>query len=403
MSFPRGLPDFFKGIYLVSSTGLPIDPSTETGVLSLKSTIGGKIKITFPPSAWLSDITYSNGNIVEGRRLLQCRNLTIEEGTTVKFPSGSVILVSDTLTVNGTLTTAFSAAGGAGGAGVSGSGAGGAGGGAGGSLLIYARNVTGSGLIHVNGGDGANGGDGGAPSAFSSGNDGSSGFTGRYLSGTWGAAATGGPKGLISGTMTSVGGGAGGAGLQETVLPLLDTLWYGILNNFPIITFIGQSGGGGGSGAADNHTGAYTFTSGGGGGGGGFIQSGGAGGGVPMIRASVSDVGTGGGGGGGGGSGGILILLAKSCSLASVQAKGGNGGAGGLPSNQSLQAGGGGGGGGSGGLILAFADDLSGTTFDVTGGAGGAGGAGTPNANPGQPGGPGIMILLPLSEFFEIT
>ncbi|MEM3675393.1 MAG: hypothetical protein QXG08_07990, partial [Candidatus Methanomethyliaceae archaeon] len=176
MSFPRGLPDFFKGIYLVSTTGLPIDPSTETGILALRSTIGGKIKIPLPPSAWLSDITYSGGEIVEGRRLLQCRNLTVESGTTVKFPPGSMILVSDTLTVNGKITAAFSAAGGAGGAGVAGSGSGGAGGGAGGSLLIYAKNVTGGGLICANGGDGGNGENGGSASNCVSGNAGGSGY-----------------------------------------------------------------------------------------------------------------------------------------------------------------------------------------------------------------------------------
>jgi hypothetical protein len=357
MSYARGLPDFFRAVYVLDQNGVLLNPATEDTLTVVRKTIGGVLGLVKPPSALLSDITISENTTLTNRYLF-VNNLTINSGVTLTMPAGSVIFVVGTLTLNGTITVPPSNPGGAGGGG------GGAGGKGGSSLIVFAKSVTADGgKLQANG---ENGGNGTAPSANASGSAGSDSFYPGASVSLYASAP--------SATTT---GGAGGKALNELSLLLIDFIWFGPLLDF---AFQGARAAGGGGGAA--YTSATTHT--GGAGGSLFTLGGASGAGVAVAGAS----------GGGGGAGGLLALLTPRLEgTINLEAKGGNGG--------NAYSGGSGGGGGSGGLILFFVDEVYGTVnFYANGGAGGLKG---PNGgNNGSPGSDGVYLVQPFGSFFEV-
>jgi len=192
----KGLPDWFKAVWLIDQTYGLVNPATESTVTAIRSTIGGLIKLSFPPDEMLSDLNITSNTTLTDR-IIQCKNLYVASGVTLTVPNGSLILVKYTAQIDGYLVPASSAVGGSGGAGSSyGGGAGGKGGDSGGIIVLVAGNVQGSGKIQANGQNGANGGAGASsPTGSASGSAGSAGVALSYLGGS-----------------TSGGAGGGGAG-----------------------------------------------------------------------------------------------------------------------------------------------------------------------------------------------
>jgi len=272
------------------------------------------------------------------------KNLSIASGVTLMQGARPGVIIADSITNSGTITSIWIKS--FGGSGTCGGEKGGNGRGA---IIILASNVS-VGTVISNGGDGA------GATGYTCTGTGSPGVGGYFwlISGDsvpYGGNGGNGGAGNQNGGGGGEGGGAGGSAdvLTFTDAPsLLNTIfksvcdWWlvNVTNKTPSSTvsipILGGSGGGGGG-------------------------------------ATLNAI----GGGGGGGGGSQIIIYGTSVTAGSVQAKGGNGGApyGGTSSY---------GGGGGGGIIYVFYKSLSGTfTYDVSGGTGAtAGGTGVFRAIP---------------------
>jgi hypothetical protein len=293
--------------------------------------------------------TYSASTALDNNFFIY-ENLTINSGVTLtvlnKCPT--IIIVKNTLTLNGNISAVGK--GGIGGFGaLFGTNSGGNGGGL---VLIIAKKIVGNGTIDVSGKEG------GTPTQTNPGDntneapdDGSIG--GIVLNG-------GGvpDKGEISSPATAIALGAG------YCCPLLAS----------------DIGGAGGSYSSLDRSSPYNLGQ-GGGGGAGCGGSGGDGGGGGVDNGYSLP------GGGGGGGGGIILISTSPVPGLSLFAKGGDGGGGYYGST--TDHGGPGGGGGGGGLITILAPSSS-ATVNVAGGAGGPVGRGSGTREPGDPGEAGV-------------
>jgi len=294
-----------------------------------------------PDASYTANTTLSAG-------VNRYKNLSIVPGVTLTLGARPGVIIADSITNRGAITSGWIMSGG--GAGACG---GGNGGGGRGAVIILASNID-VGTVISNGVDGEN------STGFTCTAAGSPGGAGNFwlISGDSVPNGGGGEIGGAGNPNGGGGGGNGGAGGSANVLTftdapsLLNNLfkavcdWWlvNVMNKTPSSTVsIPSLGGSGGGGAGASNSGNVYY-----------------------------------GGGGGGGGGGQIIIYGTSITAGSVQAKGGNGG---IP----VKAGYGGGGGG--GIIYVFYKSLSGTfTYDVsggtTGGAATAGGAGVFRAIP---------------------
>ncbi|MFC7199502.1 hypothetical protein [Halospeciosus flavus] len=358
-------------------------------------------------------------------------------------------MVTDTLTVNGTIKTLYD---------IAGSGSGGPrGGNSGGNLELMAKTIEGTGTISVDGESGSSG------NNFGNNSNGGSGA--GYSIPATGASGTGGTNPSVGTNRYydgnnwngNNGGGSGNAHSSvyndSTLKPYLeDYLLSGAyITQSPLDTLLpgsGDSGAGGGNeqlrmynpanhGNNNNNYGSYVDVGGGGGGAGGSFASKGGGGGNgdddqanknhylshqsnndtsynSYARANVR----GGEGGAGGGAGGFILLVSESVGLGvTFSAKGGQGGDGfhsevdgynrndgGGTSNFNIKEAkrdGGGGGGGAGGLVIGFADQTP--SLDLGGGVGGIPGGqkydgSNFNSNAGKTGQDGITFIYDIKE-----
>jgi hypothetical protein len=267
--------------------------------------------------------------------------LSIASGVTLTLGAGPGVIIADTVSNSGTITSEWvKASGGA--AGASGAGAGGAGCG---GVIIVARSVT-VGTVTANGASGASGSTVTTSAAGGTGGAGAFWVISPDLPPLGGgdyrpsdAKRNGGSGG---GLLPNSGGYCGDASvasftdagslLGELLKSISDWWLVNVVGKTPTATksipSLGGSGGGGG-GAYDNQC----------------------------------------AGGGGGGGGGQIIIYGISVTAGTVQAKGGAGGDGGTEGTYDA-----GGGGGGGGIIYVLYKSLTGTfTYDVSGGAGGTG------------------------------
>ena len=294
------------------------------------------------------DATYSTSTtLTTGVNFL--RNVGVASGVTLTLGASPCVLVADTLTNSGTITT--NVVKGAGGTpGASGAGAGGAGRH---GIIILTRSIS-TGTITADGGNGAAG---TTVAASAAGGAGGAGLFWEITGFPAGTGGDGGGGGAGAGKKNGGGGGggygyahpAGGSGGTATVvtypsgMSLIADVFKAVID-FWLVNVVGKTptttrsipalgGSGGGAGTADD---GYSA------------------------------------GGGGGGGGGQIIIYGTSITAGSVSANGGDGGRGGTEGSYDS-----GGGGGGGGIIYVFYKSLSGTfTFSVAGGTGGLGATG---------------------------
>ena len=293
--------------------------------------------------------TYSASTALDNNFFIY-ENLTINSGVTLtvlnKCPT--IIIVKNTLTLNGNISAVGKGA--AGGIGtLYGTNDGGSGGGL---VFILAKKIVGTGAID------ASGEEGGTPTQTNP--DGSS--TTPENGSIGGIVLNGGgvpDKGEISSPATAIALGAG------YCCPLLAS----------------DIGGAGGSYSSLDRSSPYNLGD-GGGGGAGCGGSGGDGGSGGKVNDGYLLP-----GGGGGGGGGIILITPSAVPSLQLSAKGGNGGGGYYGST--TDHGGHGGGGGGGGLITILAPSSS-ATVNVSGGAGGPIGSGSGTCKPGNPGEAGV-------------
>lgn len=286
-----------------------------------------------------SDLVYSTNSTLPSKFIV-VDNLTVNAGITVTANSTiQVIIVNNTLTLNGKITSA-----GLGGAGYAYDTA--YGGSGGGSIIIFCNNVVGTGTIDSSGTDGS--------TIFHV----SASFNSYGTSGSYhGFTITGGRSGDRN-TPSNVG--TGGT-TNVTTTYSYNYCSHGLFTS-------PQSGAGGSLGASGSGTAS------GGGGGAGIMGAGASGG------AGVSGVGSSGNGGGGGGF--ILFATPNETSQITLKASGGNG-------SSAQIAGSGVGGGGGGGLVISFAK-IHNETINVSVGA-----SGTVGSKTGQiAGGAGVSFQL---------
>ncbi|UBF21653.1 putative adhesin [Haloarcula virus HJTV-2] len=389
-------------------------------------------------SGQLGDVTVS-ANTTKKNPILEYTNLTVEDGVTLTLPSRSRLMVTGTLTVNGVIRVQND---------IAGSGAGGAK--SGGNLELFAKEITGTGEIDV---DGATGGDG---NSFGNQNNGGSG-AGYSIpaTGKTGSGGSGGGKGsdaYYDGNSWNGNRNGGGGGNAHSSIYNDSTLKAYIedylisgayITQSPIDTLLPGSGGGAGGGGSEqlrrysnnnnsNYRDRIEVGGGGGGAGGSFITKGGAAGNgdehyendnALSVEPNGNNNGSasvnyqGGEGGGGGGAGGFILLVSESVSLdVTFSVRGGDGGDGywGRRSGNEWDGNsfsnfneerndmdGGGGGGGSGGLIIGFTDKTP--TIDLSGGNPGIPGGqrrngANNNANAGKVGEDGATFLYDVTE-----
>jgi hypothetical protein len=346
------------------------------------------------------DVTIST-NTTLSDDLLSYQNLTVQSGNTLTVPHRSVILVSDTLTVEGVIEVSAGAAGGAGDDGNHDTdiGAGGDGGSAGGSLHIIAFTTAGSGTVRANGTAGGAGGDTTGNDDSGNDKDGTGGNNGTALEVIHESPTVSTPASGGGGQHDAAGvGGAGVASIRKNALDLYteNRLISGShVNRLPIQEALAGSGGGGGSGAVD---GSNSNSGGSGGGGAGGALGGASGDGGGGVNGTNDSTREGAGGGGGGGAGGLIAIVSENLgSNITYEATGGNGGDGGGDDVGGDHGnGGGGGGGGSGGLVMAFTDVQP--TVNLTGGTGGTGGSAGTNGNDGGDGGLGTALRYDVAQ-----
>lgn len=306
-----------------------------------------------------------SSDTTDRRTILAYSDLTVNSGSTYTVPSNAVLLVSGTLTVDGTIECQSFPAGGSGGNG-GGTGDGGDGGAGGGTLVVAASQVAGSGTVAADAGDGANGSTGTKTGDYNS--DGNAGGDGTPLTVPRadppfeGDPAPGGATSGGSGAPTTMA--AKPAGNFELALFLESWLESGHFVSKTPLQAINPPSGGGGGGAdqGDDHA-----EGGSGGTGASFFAEGGNGGGSSDAGYNTGGA-DGGGGGGGGGAGGCVVAVSDSHSTSlTYAARGGDGGSGGGSTSNASD--GGGGGGGSGGFVAVYADATP--NFDLAGGSGG--------------------------------
>jgi hypothetical protein len=274
------------------------------------------------------------------------RNVSIASGVTLTLGASPCLLVADTISNSGTITTnVVKGAGGVPG------GSAGAGGPGRHGIIILARSLT-TGTIRADGGAGVNGTAGTTSGSGGAGGGGLFWEISGYPAGTGGTG--GGPSGYTAAGSKNAGGGgagfaagtaiAGGPGgsasvvTYSTPLSLSTDLFKSVIDTW-ITSVLGKS--------LTTPRAVPALGGSGGGGGGAYLSSN--------------------GGGGGGGGGQILVYgtTITAGTITAVGGSGGNGAGGGFP---------GGGGGGGGGIIYVFYKSLSGTfSFSVAGGAGGTG------------------------------
>ncbi|WP_281193734.1 hypothetical protein [Halorubrum sp. F4] len=337
-------------------------------------------------SGELGNATISSNQTVNAVR--EYENLTIDSGTTVTIPSGGVLQVADTLTLNGTITVDYRI-GSSGNGGVPGGDAGGAG-------VIMARNITGSGAIRADGENGSNG-----SNATSNNANANSGLP-PTIPGKSDNLITTGSNG---GGRANNSNGGGGSNSSVTVMDRdMVNIWLdqwaipaAHVSSFPAAKILTGGGGGGGYGG-NGSNGNNRYSGGGGGGGAGGSSAGRGGNGGSGGNASNSNnvsQNSGQSGGGGGGAGGVLILITDSVpSNINTNAIGGAGGSG-ANANANNDGPGGGGGGGGGGIVIAITPgDVP--SYNVSGGSvGSSGNGGYGNANSGNAGTDGIFKHIP--------
>ncbi|AGC34304.1 hypothetical protein HSTV2_35 [Halorubrum sodomense tailed virus 2] len=312
--------------------------------------------------------------------ILQYDNLTIEDGANFSVASPCILMVRDTLTVNGILEVIDGPVGGAGG---NGTGYGGGGGDAGGSILIASKHVRGTGTIVCDGKDGGNG--GATNNSNPGGNNGANGVAYSINGQIQGAVPQGGNSGRSNNNNNQSGNGGNSVnGLSEDLhLKSLieDYLISGAYISESIYDIISAgSGAGGASGQTESNNGGSASAGGGGAGGSLLSKSGSAGDGVQVNNNPSS-----GGGGGGGGAGGFNAMITEDYQgNITVNANGGDGGDGGTPNDANLA--GGGGGGGSGGFGIYYTNEKTVPDVNVDGGLGGSSNAANQSGTDGKSG-----------------
>jgi hypothetical protein len=294
-----------------------------------------------------TDATYTTSTtLATGVNFL--RNVSVASGVTLTLGASPCVLVADTLTNSGTITT--NVVKGAGGApSVAGVGAGGDGlhG-----IIVLARSVS-VGTIRA---DGRPGGDASSITTSGAGNNGTGGLfweisgypagmggKGAHVTRHGGAGSKNAGGGGAFDTVGGVGGGAGGAATVITFASPTDLLreLFKTVADLWIVNVLGKS----------PTTTKPSPALGGSGGGSGLGRDG--------SEAS----------GGGGGGGGQIIIYGNSVTAGTVTAVGGRGGHGGAEGGNDC-----GGGGGGGGIVYVFYKSLTGTfSFNVAGGAAGTG------------------------------
>jgi hypothetical protein len=293
------------------------------------------------------------------------QNLNIPFGVDLTVPNGAVLQVSDTLTLDGTITVEPR----------HGS-RGGYGGDAGGSFFILAETVTGSGTINANAVDGQDR----SNTNYNNNNDtGSSGLPPVIAGAKTNVITTG--SGGGSGTS---GGVASDTAVTRDLLSIWLDEWMvpsAKISGLPMAKLL-SGGGSDSSQGRRNNNGGY---GGGGGAGGSFGGRGGNGG---NGQGNTNSANKGRSGGGGGGAGGLIVIVSKNLSIdITVQTKGASGGNG---SNGTPASGTGGGGGG--GIVIAVTPNAQKPTYVVDGGLPGDTGHGIGNG--GQD---GVFTHIPLS------
>lgn len=272
-------------------------------------------------------------------------NLTINNGVTLTCNKPlTIIFVKGTLTLNGTISAVGK--GGVGGSKFTGV----FGGNGGGIVIVYVKQLTGTGTINVSGTNGANG----SMPATSASAQTDGGFCGDVCA--------------AGASPSSSTGGLGGTGLG-----FLATLFS---SSFMGLSAKDNGGGGGGPGSADHDSSDGQYGPGGGGGAGVYGNGGNGGNGGDR----------GDGGCGGGGAGAIVVCCENAVPSINLLAQGGNGGNAGTVTYLD----GGGGGGGGGGFINIMAPSSTAVT-NVVGGIGGNAGGGTGVA--GSAGSAGLALL----------
>lgn len=266
-----------------------------------------------------NDITWSASNTLT-QNIYIARNITLNAGVTMTGQSAAVplVIICDTLTVNGVLSAGtYNQGGGS----QSGSGAGGNGGR---TLIIFARQILGTGTISSNGSAGGNGVSSTASSTYYTGVGGNSPYV-PWCNG--GSPSGGGIAASAAAGGTAAIGSTGGVVTFGTINELLlrfPTWLQGGYNVFNGTNYnwIGGNGyaGSGGSGTSINGY-ATAEQAGGGGGGASVIANGGAGG-YNSQAASVNST----GGGGGGAGGNIYIFTESAFPSITLQVMGGAGG-----------------------------------------------------------------------------
>ncbi|AAO61370.1 hypothetical protein HfxHF1_490 [Halophage HF1] len=320
--------------------------------------------------------------------ILQYDNLTVEEGATYSVSSPCMLMVRETLTINGAIEVIN---GPPGGAGTNNSAHGGDGGDAGGSILIAAKNVNGTGTILCDGQDGENGGQRSNHNNLGGGN-GSDGVAYSINGQIQGSTPKGGNSSASNSNNNHTGNGGNSVnGLSEDLhLKTLieDYLISGAYISESIYDIISAGSGGGGAGGQTESNTSGSASAGGGGAGGSLLSKSGSAGNGVTVHNSLST----GGGGGGGGAGGFNAMITEDYQgNITVNANGGDGGDGGVPDDTNHA--GGAGGGGSGGFGIYYTNEKTVPEINVDGGVGGSS-----NSRAGNDGKSGSVLVYDIEQ-----
>jgi hypothetical protein len=322
------------------------------------------------------DVTFSSNTTL--KTMGSYRNLTVESGVTVTVPHGSVLQVTDTLTIEGTITVNKRA--GSSGYPKAGDGAG--------CFFVMAKEIVGSGTIKSNGESGGNiggydrfnnlnsYGEKGLPPALAGSSD-------NIIK-----SGSGGGNDAVQNSSYSTAVGNGGVSAGSVTSRDLLSVWIdewivpsASVSSLPMAKILPGGGGGGGK-PANTNDGNSEDSSGGGGAGGscGGLGGQGASGGKSANTPIVAGV-------GGGGAGGVIAIICENISNSLlVEATGGQGGI--CATDNYLD--GGGGGGGGGGLVLVISTNKQLPQTNLSGGP-----PGEPRSP--QPGDDGVLQHIDMS------
>lgn len=261
-----------------------------------------------------SDGTISRSSNANENGVIHATTYEVTSGTTMSVTNGVlVVFAQESITIDGTIDASGSVIdnGGAGGSGGGGAGDGGDGGGGGGVVVLVSPTVTINGTVDVSGQNGQNGQSGTATGTEANGSNGTD-ITETGTNGTDGTGPSGTTSGGSNGSNGAGGagggindnpGGDGGDSTTDPNEPPVDNFRVGpyhpnLERLYSLALVAGNPGGGGGGGGED--TAGSNEASGGGGGGGG---SGGIGLFVSASFTNNGTVSTSAGSGGSGGSG----------------------------------------------------------------------------------------------------